>query len=243
MLDPLQQLQLDIAAYLASEASSKLSAFHYVPIITSNARAEGDDMGIVDTINKALAGLTEKNGKSGLTAIVLDPEAGVPMEHMAGPYIEIEQVIRFVENKLINMGSTGTQVPCAQLALDTLSALHKWTPGRMQELRGRDRKAMERIRTDDDNLIIWELNLFSRYQVTPVEATETPVIATAGTLPSVTVTLTCADGGASLFYSTDGSYPSTAYTAPFTVTSAKTVRALAMLTNYLPSAIAEKDIS
>jgi len=56
-----------------------------------------------------------------------------------------------------------------------------------------------------------------------------------------TATLTCATAGAVIYYTTDGSYPGSAnttsiqYTAPITVNNGDTLRAVAILANYIPS--------
>lgn len=68
-----------------------------------------------------------------------------------------------------------------------------------------------------------------------------PVISPAGTLPSVTVTLTCATSGAAIYYTLDGSHPwsgntsAALYSTPFTLTEAKTVRAIAYKSGSLAS--------
>ena len=71
-----------------------------------------------------------------------------------------------------------------------------------------------------------------------------PVIAPNGGsfTGSQSVTLTCADEGAALYYTTDGSQPtrdSTRYTGPFTLTSSATVKAFAVLEGRPDSAVVE----
>jgi hypothetical protein len=75
----------------------------------------------------------------------------------------------------------------------------------------------------------------------PVAAT--PVISPGGGTytTSQTVTITDATGGATIFYTTDGSIPtsnSTPYTVPLTVSQPETVRAIATATGYTQSAVA-----
>ena len=78
--------------------------------------------------------------------------------------------------------------------------------------------------------------------LTPVAAT--PVISPAGgaVLSGQKVTITDGTSGAAIYYTTDGSTPSatngTLYGAPFAVTSAETVKAIAVASGYNNSAVA-----
>ena len=76
------------------------------------------------------------------------------------------------------------------------------------------------------------------------QATE-PVITPAGQLfhPSIQVTITDSTPSAQIFYTTDGSTPSTAstlYTGPFTITSTQTVNAIATGTGLIASTVASE---
>jgi hypothetical protein len=84
--------------------------------------------------------------------------------------------------------------------------------------------------------------LLSVYGILPVPAA-TPGISPASEsfANSVQVTLSDSTTGASIFYTTDGSTPSsssTQYTAPFTLTASTTINAIATATGSLPSAVA-----
>jgi hypothetical protein len=83
------------------------------------------------------------------------------------------------------------------------------------------------------------------YGADPPSATqvETPTFSpAAGSYESsVEVTLSCATGGAAIYYTVDGSTPSAAstlYSAPFTRTSTTTVKAIGILAEYDDSAVA-----
>ena len=75
----------------------------------------------------------------------------------------------------------------------------------------------------------------------PVAATPT-LSPTGGTfVASVTVTAECATAGATIYFTTDGSDPTTnssVYTAPLTLTNSTTVRVMAALTGYADSGVA-----
>lgn len=95
--------------------------------------------------------------------------------------------------------------------------------------------------------------LFNLYAVTseePVFPVETPVIAPEASSTDQTtleITITCATGGASIHYTTDGTEPtkdSAAYSAPFNVTLTNgkaTVKAVAVKDGMADSAVAVKD--
>ncbi len=71
------------------------------------------------------------------------------------------------------------------------------------------------------------------------ERVETPVLPAAGTFyGSKSVSITCATKGATIYYTTDGSEPttnSTEYTAPFSITETTTVKAVAVKTGMVDS--------
>ena len=78
---------------------------------------------------------------------------------------------------------------------------------------------------------------------TTIPATVTPVITPpAGTyLGAQTITITDASPGAAIYYTTDGSTPTTAspaYTAPFSISASETISAIALATGLLPSTVA-----
>ncbi len=83
---------------------------------------------------------------------------------------------------------------------------------------------------------------FSITKVIPQVAT--PVISpeSGNFTETQQVTITCATSGATIYYTTDGSTPttsSTAYSAPFTVSQTTTVKAIAVLNGYTDSEVAE----
>lgn len=258
-MDILQQLQRDLEGYLnASTTGTKLAVMQYVPVYVFRPRvtAEGeleDAVMITSAIESALAGLQSKGGKAGLAVVILMPEAGVASElaKVKKPYLDIEVVVRVIEEPLVNMSDSGVQISCEQLALDLLSCLHCWKPGgSLRELRGAGKKAIAPVTLPDKpQQLAYDVTLTTSFFTEVQDAVDPVLITVAGALPTVTVTLACPDGAAAIYYTTDGSFPSannseaTLYTAPFVVAAAATVRAVAYLSGGLPSNVTEKAIA
>ncbi|MGN0517099.1 MAG: chitobiase/beta-hexosaminidase C-terminal domain-containing protein [Acutalibacteraceae bacterium] len=79
-----------------------------------------------------------------------------------------------------------------------------------------------------------------------VSQTATPTITAANTTGGKNVTIACSTSGATIYYTTDGSTPttsSTKYTAAFKVTSSTTVKALAVTSGYTNSSVASSTVS
>lgn len=101
------------------------------------------------------------------------------------------------------------------------------------------------------NITVQAVGVFGTY-VTPLAGPQALEPAPCAT-PDIsfdyttsTVTITCATTGATLYYTTDGGTPttgSTEYNNPFSVASNVTIKAIATLTNWSNSAVAELTIS
>ncbi len=84
-------------------------------------------------------------------------------------------------------------------------------------------------------------------QTVSISKTATPAISAANAVASKTVTISCSTSGATIYYTTDGSAPSTSstkYTGAFTVSAASTtVKAIAVTSGYLNSDTASSTVS
>lgn len=76
-------------------------------------------------------------------------------------------------------------------------------------------------------------------------AAAAPVISETAVSDGKNITLSCATSGAAIYYTTNGSTPttsSTKYTAPFKITSTATIKAIAAASGYTNSAVASKTV-
>lgn len=214
MADALQQLQLDLAGHLMSDA-----LFQFVRVVVARPRAAEDAVMIEQTINDALGGLRkyiartagqtdeqweaacEASGKAGLLVIVMMSEGEVPQPGGPGPALELLQVIRVIENPMINEGADGTGVTAEEVATNVLGALHQWTNDGRQALYPA-KSAMKEVNLA--NGLGYDVTFKRLLPLAPRTAVARPVITVAD--PSMTIT--CATSGAAIYYTTDGSFPS-----------------------------------
>ncbi len=83
-------------------------------------------------------------------------------------------------------------------------------------------------------------------QSVTVEDAATPVITSKGYKGGKTVTIACSTEGAAIYYTTDGTAPttdSTKYEGTFNVSSSQTVKSIAVCSGYTTSAIATENVS
>ncbi len=83
-------------------------------------------------------------------------------------------------------------------------------------------------------------------QSVTIEAAATPVISSKGYNGGKNITIACETEGATIYYTTDGTAPttdSTKYDGTFNVSSSQTVKAIAVCSGYTTSAIATENVS
>lgn len=214
MADALQQLQLDIAAYLSVDA-----LFQYVRVVVVRPRVAEDAVMIEQTINDALGGLRkyiartagqsdaeweaacEASGKAGLLIVVMMSEGEVPEPGGPGPALNLVQVVRVIENPMINEGASGTGLTSEEVALNVLTALNQWSPNGGSALYP-DRRALREVNLV--NGLGYDVTFKRHMPLQPRSKVARPVISIAD--PSMTIT--CATSGAAIYYTADGSFPS-----------------------------------
>ncbi|MFZ2276294.1 MAG: FN3 associated domain-containing protein [Prosthecobacter sp.] len=242
MPDALQQLQLDIAAMLRAD-----ELFAGVQVIVSRPRDAEDATLIQSNIDNALAGLvqveTGETFKGGLAVIIMMSEGEVPAPNVPGPQLELVQTVRVIENPLVNMGDDGTQITAEQGALNVLSALHHWNPG-YGVLTADSRNALKEVNLEGK--VSYDVRFRRDAGITPRDFVQRPLITIGGS----DATITCGTSGAAIYYTLDGSTPTSGglsgqlYTAPVDVTglTGSTLRAAAFKTGLRGSDISAKQL-
>ncbi len=226
--------QDDIIEWIGPWCADRLESFDYFSDIT----VLSEDKGVIESdIERALSTLNEKAGKLGAVVIVYSPEESAGDPDMPGPESKISINVRVLETPILNRdtGSGGTGKPWSRIGRRVKSLLHHFDVGNRNEL---VYAGGERVIVDESTNGFDYKFSFSAYDgIRPKVAT--PSIS--GTISSVSIS--CVTPSSVIYYTTDGTYPSSAnedanlYSAPFTVDSGTEVRAAAYLDGYQGSNI------
>lgn len=209
--DPLKRIQFQIAAKLRAE-----SWFDTFPIFTVRSKTIETD------ISNALAGLTKRNGKTGLAISVLIPKlfgGGIP----SGGPSEAWTTVKVQEIPEINFGTNGTMTSGEDVILRIQDELQTFNLDGSAHILNASQKTPLRATVDDPRLI-WEFEIIRAITRTAVTRCEKVTITNGGG----SITLTSGTASANIYYSTDADvFPSapnggTLYAAPFTTPSSGT---------------------
>lgn len=221
----LETLQADLHARLAADPF-----FSDVDVVLARPRAKVGFVEIQTRVDSALAGLRKTNGKSGAALAVLMPDAAITDPDAPGPRMEITFTVRVQELPIINMGTGGTGKSAEELALRVMQLGHQFYAGAGATLYGKDIAPLPA--TDGTTTLGLDVTFSLKSGAAAYAKAAAPLIAASQPTAPATITLTVPPG-ATCFYTTDGSYPTaaaTAYTAPFTLSTAGQVRAISLIT-------------
>lgn len=210
--DLLLQLQTDCVDNLNSE-----SAFQYLPALLYRKAV------LATEITKRLPHLAGKNGKLGCGLVVCMPTIDGEYPNVTVPQGDVLLPIWAVEQPELNFQSTGTQITAEQAILQVRAWLHQL------DLRGQitlyqDQRAVEPLpgcEKEYPGCVGYQFIARGKMGDFPVSAVADPTL----TGDAAALTLACASEGASIYYTTDGSFPgagnstgvATLYTEPFSV--------------------------
>lgn len=226
----LVRLQLDLAARLLCD-----DYFDDLTVVVLR------NLIVANDVQAELVHLTVKDGKSGAGVIVGMPSVSVRSPNVGGPELYGEVSIRIREQPTINLGTGGTGKDAEAIGLRVLAVLHQFAIEGVGSFYAGENALQPFL--DEEEGVIGQVATFKYHAAqTPDARCVTPTISEA----ALAVTLATTDGGATIYYTTDGSFPgsyagstATAYTVPFTVTSGTTVRFAAYQTGRLGSDAAQ----
>lgn len=239
-LDPLGELQADVEGRLLAES--------YFADIKLLARRKGI---IADDVTAALATLNEAGGKIGAVVIVLMPTFRVPLPDIPGPHGALNLTVRVVTNPEIADSDQGAGKSAEEIAAKVVQTLHGCAARWGSTISCDDNAGIVPTPVGDlnDGDVGYDVTLAVNGGITFPGRVCQPVITRTGTAAPATATISCATSGAAIYWSIDGSFPSSAgaaavpptattYTAPFSITSACTLLVTAQLAGKIQSDVA-----
>jgi hypothetical protein len=206
-------LQKDIAAFLNAHAE-----FQYVPIIREYADVLPGNALLGDYVEKTIKGDFPKAGKFGLCCVISSPVCRITDENSPGPVQDLDVIISCCENIATNKNATyGTGIRADALAETVKRLLHLWCHDGTHELKI---TSCEEDRELPGHLRGWLVGIRSMaHALQPYPFVSTP----RAVVEDFFLTITCPTSGASIYFTTNGSYPAadndeaTLYTAPVDV--------------------------
>lgn len=241
-------LATDPIDLIPTEMESAILADDYLANVVVAVAERGN---LAAELARKQAVITARNGKRGAAIIILQLEGEDPKKDTHYGPMTYSPAIQIVENvELNNNATTGTGLSARKIArrlrdiFKHLSLVGICTPFTT------DDPFLVPVKLDEANLVAYQVNFrTNEADDQNIDKVMQPVITLAGSLPSVTATVTCATAGASIYYTTDGTQPyagnagATLYSVPVTVEVASVFRARAFKSGSFPSNVALKNIS
>jgi hypothetical protein len=231
-MSPLETIQTDIFRRIKSaDYFADISVFIFRP------RSSGPMVQVQSQVDKALAGLISRAGKTGAAVIVQMPLATSQNPDVPGPRLTFNFAVSVFERPMVNMDlATGTLKSAEEIATEVLRLLHQWKPNPSQILTAAQ-NAIIPVEVDS-NTVAYECRLEQMTGLIPLAKAAAPVIDVGS---PTAVVMTSTSPSATILYSLDGSYPSIEFTGPFDGTGAQ-IRALAQSAGLADSNISEKQL-
>ena len=215
---------------IQEELKGRLDADEYFSDIPVVNYREKD---LESEIDRLTSGYTGKGGKNGIFVYFSGYFANVDSPDVPGPHFTSVGFNALVyEIPLINMVSGGTEKPALQVAIRVAQVLHHYRAEGVTEAILCEKGAIVQIPAPDDSAVVYRVQLLIPAQYDAPSRVAKPALTADGATP-LSVTITCATAGASIYWTDDESYPwsgndvATLYTAPIALTKAATIRAVA----------------
>jgi hypothetical protein len=191
MNDPVFQLQSDVYGRIASA-----SYFQDVPVILN-------EKGLIPVdVENAIKVFITKQNKSGAAVVVDRPSRIVNTPEPSGPQFQVAIPVVVVEFPLTNRTPSGTNKSIESLTSEIMHLVHGWRPSPSvgQIWCGED--AVSPV-VGTDRMIASQVLFRSHMRFASPSRVALPVITQIGTELSIT----CNTPDASIYYTTDGSFP------------------------------------
>lgn len=224
-MSPLERDQADFATRMNASAY-----FADIGIYVVRPRKNATATQIYQAIENALNCMVKKNGKGGAAVTVTMPTGSTPEGNVPGPEIEERLTVRVQENPLFNMNAdTGTRKSAEEIALEVLQLFHLFRSGGQTWYAARDSliPSVEFVPK-----VTYDVTFLRKLVLAAPEKSRAPMFTPEEGDAPQTVTIE-AGGGAAVWYSTDGSYPtpdaegSTLYAGPVEIDTPTILRAVA----------------
>ena len=207
------------------------------------SRTEESFAVIQTRVDEAINCLRLKNGKGGAAVTFLMPIGDTEKPNVDGPQMRFVFTARVQEHPILNWGPKGTKKSAEQIAIHVARLYH------LCMLNGRNCLAADPATlTPSEQFspkVTYDVRLFAQGNLARPQKVAMPLISPRGGAAPLEVTLSCATPGAAIYYTTDGSYPSSVaptaqlYAAPLTVSKKTILRAAAELADHQQSDVAQ----
>jgi hypothetical protein len=229
-----------------SDVKSRLEASEYfadVPILLEN------DEKIFTKIEQYLNGSLTKAGKCGACLVLMNPNETVESAEVAQPFSKVIVDVVVYENRKLSLDATvGVGRTAAAIVKDAQRLLHQYQSDAVLNLLADPTGIQPDIPLPDIGTHAWSAKLWSYSQDNDdrEKVADPQILTNAEADP--TITLTCTTGEAAIYYTLDGTYPSTLntaatlYAAPFVISSACRIKTCAYKTGLFQSNLRFADI-
>lgn len=217
----IEQIQPDIFNKLASEA-------YFATISLFQIRKERYESEINEVLSSVTFDPTQSGKLPGATVEVLMPAIKTNLANAPGPVVTLEQRLTVKENPTLNLAEGGTNLTAEEIAVQILQTLHQFYLGGICQALYPAPEAIVPNHGFPD-LVAYDVVLQATFNLTPPARTGWPPPPVENSL-TLTFTNNPSDPTASIYTTTDGSFPgpgnatASLYAAPFAVTGGTVVR-------------------
>lgn len=210
--DPLANAQNDLFERIRHRRGI---ADNSIDVQQMRPRTEEDATAIKNGINTTLAGTSNLSGGplAGLAILVPLPSFKITEPNLPSLFGEIVLSVVVLENILINGGQDGTGITCEQAAVEVMKAGHL---AMIADNRALTCDGMSPVDVDPQEYmadIACEVVFRARAGMAPSASCSQPLIEVDGSA----FTVTCATAGATIYATTDNTYPAPSNPNAFTV--------------------------